>query len=54
MSYKAHTFVVAALCVSATSLQATPASAVVLSYEQTANGRNGAQRGLNLLWVLSR
>jgi hypothetical protein len=42
MSYKAHTFVVAVVGVGLSLLQATAASAAVLSWEQTASGRTGS------------
>jgi hypothetical protein len=42
MSYKAHTFVVAVLGIGLAVGHVNPASAAVLSYEQTASGRTGS------------
>lgn len=42
MSYKAHTFVVAVLGIGLAAGHVNPASAAVLSYEQTASGRSGS------------
>ena len=41
MSYKAHTYVVAVVSIGLAVLRVSPASAAVLSYEQTAAGRTG-------------
>jgi hypothetical protein len=49
MSYKAHTFVVAALGIGLVAGHASPASAAVLSYEQTASGRTGSGQATSYL-----
>jgi hypothetical protein len=49
MSYKAHTFVVAALGIGLTVMHASTASAAVLSYEQTAGGRTGSGQATSYL-----
>ena len=49
MSYKAHTFVVAALGFGSAMMQASTASAAVLSYEQTASGRTGSGQATSYL-----
>jgi hypothetical protein len=42
MSYKAHTFVAAVIAIGLAAGRVSPASAAVLSYEQTASGRTGS------------
>jgi len=49
MSYKAHTFVVAALGIGLAVVHANAASAAVLSYEQTASGRTGSGQATSYL-----
>ncbi len=49
MSYKAHTLAVAVLGISLAAGHVSPASAAVLSYEQTASGRTGSGQATSYL-----
>jgi hypothetical protein len=49
MSYKAHAFVVAVIGIGLAVGHVSPASAAVLSYEQTASGRTGSGQATSYL-----